>query len=118
VSALITATQGQKILLRISSLSTTSFHNLEVLGIPMTVIAKDARLLRGPSPDGGTTPGIDLSYGANSVSLGGGQSADVILDTSGVAPGTYFLYARELNHMNNYQERFGGMMTEIRIAAP
>ncbi len=115
VSALITATQGQKILLRISSLSTTSFHNLEVLGIPMTVIAKDARLLRGPSPDGGVTPGIDLSYGANSISLGGGQSADVILDTAGVAPGTYFLYARELNHMNNNQERFGGMMTEIRI---
>jgi Multicopper oxidase len=118
VSALITATQGQKILLRISSLSTTSFHNLEVLGIPMTVIAKDARLLRGPSPDGGATPGIDLTYGANSISLGGGMSADVILDTATVAPGTYFLYARELNHLNNKEERFGGMMTEIRIAAP
>jgi hypothetical protein len=116
VSALITATQGQKILLRISSLSSTTFHNIEVLGIPMTVVGKDAKILRGPSPDGGTTPGINLFYGANSISLGGGQSADVILDTAGVAPGTYFVYARELNHLNNFEERFGGMMTEIRIA--
>jgi FtsP/CotA-like multicopper oxidase with cupredoxin domain len=118
VSALITATQGQKILLRVSSLSSTSFHNIEVLGIPMTVVGKDAKILRGPSPDGGATPGINLFYGANSISLGGGQSADVILDTAGVAPGTYFVYARELEHLNNFQERFGGMMTEIRIAAP
>lgn len=116
VSALITATQGQKILLRISSLSTTSFHNIEVLGIPMTVVGRDAKILRGPSPDGGVTPGIDLFHRANSMSLGGGQSADVILDTAGIAPGTYFVYARELNHLNNMHERFGGMMTEIRIA--
>lgn len=116
VSSLIQATQGQKILLRISSLDTIKFHNIEVLGIPMKVVGKDARLLRGPSPDGGTTPGINLPYGANSISLGGGQSADVILDTAGVAPGTYFVYARELDHLNNKDERFGGMMTEIRIA--
>lgn len=118
VSTLITATQGQKVLLRISSLSTTSFHTIEVLGIPMTVVGKDAKLLRGPSPDGGTTPGKNVYYQANSVNLGGGQSVDVILDTQGVAPGTYFVYARELNHLNNWKERFGGMMTEIRIAAP
>jgi FtsP/CotA-like multicopper oxidase with cupredoxin domain len=109
VSALIEATAGQKILLRISSLSSTTFHNIEVLGIPMTVVGKDAKILRGPT-------GINLFYGANSISLGGGQSADVILDTTGVAPGTYFVYARELNHLNNFEERFGGMMTEIRIA--
>jgi hypothetical protein len=75
----------------------------------MTVVGKDAKILRGPT-------GINLFYGANSISLGGGQSADVILDTAGVAPGTYFVYARELNHLNNFEERFGGMMTEIRIA--
>jgi len=111
VSTLITAAPGQRILLRISSLSTTSFHTIEVLGIPMTVVGKDAKLLRGPT-------GINLAYQANSVNLGGGQSADVLLDTQGVAPGTYFVYARELNHLNNWKERFGGMMTEIRIAAP
>lgn len=119
VSALITATQGQKILLRISSLSTTSFHNIEVLGIPMTVVGRDAKILRGPDPDGaGPLAGVNLFYRAGSMSLGGGQSADVILDTAGVAPGTYFVYTRELNHLNNLQERFGGMMTEIRISAP
>jgi len=116
VSALITATPGQRILLRISSLSTTSFHTVEVLGIPLTVVGKDAKLLRGPSPDGGLTPGKNVYYQANSVNLGGGQSVDVLLDTQGVAPGTYFVYARELNHLNNWKERFGGMMTEIRIA--
>jgi hypothetical protein len=117
MSALITATHGQKILLRVSSLSSTTFHNIEVLGIPMTVVGKDAKILRGPT-------GINLFYGANSISLGGGQSADVILETAGLplpAAGTYnsyFVYARELEHLNNFQERFGGMMTEIRIAAP
>ena len=116
VSTLIQATPGQRILLRISSLSTTSFHSIQVLGIPMTVIGKDARLLRGPSPDGGVTPGINLFYQANSVNVGGGMSADVLLDTQGIAPGTYFVYARELNHLNNKEERFGGMMAEIRIA--
>jgi FtsP/CotA-like multicopper oxidase with cupredoxin domain len=116
VSSLIRATPGQRILLRISSLDTIKFHNIAVLGIPATVVGRDARLLRGPSPDGGVTPGINLSYQANSVNLGGGQSVDVILDTQGVAPGTYFVYARELNQMNNKEERFGGMMTEIRIA--
>jgi FtsP/CotA-like multicopper oxidase with cupredoxin domain len=118
--ALITASPGQRILLRISSLSTTSFHTLESAGIPMRVVGRDAALLRGPSPDGGITPGIDLSYDANSVTVGGGQSTDVLLQIPQiplVVPGetTYFLYVRELEHMNNDKDRFGGMMTEIRV---
>jgi FtsP/CotA-like multicopper oxidase with cupredoxin domain len=109
LSALITATAGQRILLRISSLSTTSFHTLESAGIPMRVVGRDAALLRGPT-------GIDLSYDANSVTVGGGQSTDVLLQIPAVPAGTtYFLYVRELNHMNNDKERFGGMMTEIRV---
>jgi len=120
LSALITATPGQRILLRISSLSTTSFHTLESAGIPMRVVGRDAALLRGPSLDNGVTPGIDLSYDANSVTVGGGQSTDVLLQIPQVpfvVPGetTYFLYVRELEHMNNDADRFGGMMTEIRV---
>jgi FtsP/CotA-like multicopper oxidase with cupredoxin domain len=108
--ALITAAAGQRVLLRISSLSTTSFHTLESAGIPMRVVGRDAALLRGPT-------GIDLSYDANSVTVGGGQSTDVLLQIPAAVPvgTTYFLYVRELDHMNNDKERFGGMITEIRV---
>lgn len=107
-NTIITATAGQKILLRISSLSTVEFHGLRVLGIPMKVVGKDARILRSSS-------GQNLYYGTASVHLGGGQSWDVILDTTGVPPGTYPLYVTNLEDLSNDQEDFGGMMTEIVI---
>jgi FtsP/CotA-like multicopper oxidase with cupredoxin domain len=108
VSSLITANQGQKVLLRISSLSTVDYYTLTVLGIPMKVVGKDARMLR-------SSTGANLAYTTNSVTLGGGETYDVILDTTGVAPGTYFLYAADLNNLNNHEQDYGGMMTEIRI---
>lgn len=108
VSSLITATVGQKILVRLSSVATIDFFTVQVLGIPMRVVGRDARLLRGPT-------GQDLSYAANSVTLGGGETADVILDTTGLDAGTYFLYTTNLNHLSNYTEDFGGMMTEILL---
>jgi hypothetical protein len=111
VNARIAATKGQKILLRISSLSTTSFHTLLALGIPMKVVGKGARMLVGPT-------GKKLYYHTSSVDLGGGESADVILDTKDVAAGTYFLYVTNLNHLSNDTEDYGGMMTEIIVNAP
>jgi hypothetical protein len=118
-SSLITANAGDKILLRLSNLNITVNHNLISPSIPMTVVGIDSRELRSAD---GTTP---LHYVANSVKLGGGMSADVILDTNGsdgvmgtpddVAPGTYYLYAANLNYLSNYNEDFGGMMTEIVI---
>ncbi|MDD5011280.1 MAG: phosphatase PAP2 family protein, partial [Phycisphaerae bacterium] len=111
LNALITATVGEKVALRISSLSTTSFHTLTIPGIPMRVIGTGARLLRGPD-------GRDTGYLTNSVTLGGGQAVDVILDTDDIEPGTYVMYASELNHLSNNAEDYGGMMTEIRITAP
>jgi len=111
----IEARVGQKVLLRIANLNVTRFDTLATLGIPMRVVGADARLLRGPSPDGGITPGKNLYYETNSVTLGGGQSYDVILETASVSPGTYFLYTPNLNNLNNNEEQFGGMMTEIII---
>lgn len=108
MSSLITATAGQKILLRASSLGTVDFYTLSVLGIPMRVVGRDARILRSSS-------GQNLSYITNSVTLGGGESYDIILDTAGIAPGTYFLYSTDLNYLSNSTEDFGGMMTEIVI---
>jgi len=105
--SIITARQGQRILLRISSVSTVHLSTL-MSTIPMKVVGKDARLLRG-------TGGQNLYYNTNSVNLGGGQTFDAILDTQNVAPGTYFLYSRNLSDLVNNQEDFGGMMTEITI---
>jgi hypothetical protein len=115
VSSLIQATQGQKILLRISNLNVTRFYTLASLGIPMKVVGYNARVLRGPSPDGGVTPGTNLYYTTNSVTLGGGEALDVILDTAGVATGKYFLYTTNFNYLSNNTDPFGGMMTEIWI---
>ncbi len=108
ISSLITATAGQKILLRLSDLNVTRFYTLATTGIPMRVVGYDARLNRGAT-------GLNLYYDTQSLTIGGGESADVILDTTGVAPGTYFLYTTNLNFLNNFQDDFGGMMTEIRI---
>jgi FtsP/CotA-like multicopper oxidase with cupredoxin domain len=111
VSALVEANAGDRILLRLSNLAVTRFYTLASLGIPMQVVGKDAKLLRGPD-------GKDLFYTTNSVTMGGGESYDVILDTTGVAAGTYFLYAADLNYLNNSDEvsdGMGGMLTEIRI---
>jgi len=40
---------------------------------------------------------------------------DVIVDTAGVTPGTYFLYTTNLNYLSNNDQDFGGMMTEIVV---
>ena len=108
VSALVTATQGEKVLLRISNLNVTRFYTLQAMGLKMRVVGTGARLLRGPT-------GIDTAYETNSVTLGGGESVDVIIDTAAASPGTYFLYTTNLNYLSNGAEDFGGMMTEIRI---
>lgn len=109
VSSLIRVPQGQpRVLLRISNLGIVNHYTLTVLGIPMKVVGRGARLLRGPT-------GKSLAYQTNAVNLGGGESTDVILDTSTVQPGTYFLYATNLYSLSNNQQDFGGYMTEIVV---
>jgi FtsP/CotA-like multicopper oxidase with cupredoxin domain len=112
VSSLITATPGQRVLLRLSNLNVTRFYTLATLGVSMKVVGWNARLLRGPD-------GKDLYYSTNSVTLGGGEAADVLIDIPTLAvPGTtYFLYTTNLNHLSNDKEDFGGMMTEIRVGS-
>lgn len=111
VRSLITIDRTQKqyrALLRISDLSVTDFTTLATIGIPMTVIGQDARLLRD-------SLGNNMAYQTNSITIGGGQSTDVILDATGVPAGTYFLYSTNLDHLSNDAENFGGQMTEIRV---
>jgi FtsP/CotA-like multicopper oxidase with cupredoxin domain len=112
LSSLITATQGQKLLLRLSNLNVTKFNTLSTnLGVPMKIVGINASLLRGPD-------GKDLYYETNSVTLGGGESVDAIIDTTDIPPGTYVLYTTNLYYLSNNQEDFGGMMTEIVINTP
>jgi FtsP/CotA-like multicopper oxidase with cupredoxin domain len=103
----IEAAPGDKILLRISNLNITQFNTLATtLGVPMKVVGRDARWLSTAN-----------YFDTQTVTLGGGQSYDVILDTTNVAPGTYVLYTTNLQNLSNNQQDFGGMMTEIHIGA-
>ena len=115
----ITLTQGQRALLRISDLDVAEFQTLASLGIPMQVIAINARLLRDMA-------GTNMYYTTNSITVGGGESIDVILDSCAVrdanftcvtpiARGTYFLYTPQLDHLSNDAENFGGLMTEVVV---
>jgi len=108
LSSLIEAQAGQKILLRISNLNITNFYTLSAMGLTMKVVGTGAHILKGPG-------GVPTYYDTNSVTLGGGEAVDVIIDTTGVPPGTYPLYTTNLNYLSNHTEDFGGMMTEIRI---
>ena len=74
----------------------------------MKVIGYNAKLLRDQA-------GNNLYYTTNSITLGGGESLDVILDTVGIPPGTYYLYTPNLDHLSNDAENFGGLMTEVHI---
>src|SRR5262249_38806525 len=108
LSAIIALKPGQKALLRISSLDVSEYQTLASLGIPMKVIGYNAKLLRDQS-------GNNLYYTTNSITLGGGESLDVILDSTGIPIGTYFLYTPNLDHLSNDAENFGGLMTEVHV---
>jgi hypothetical protein len=114
---------GQRALLRISDLDVSEYQTLASLGVPMQVIGYNAKLLRDQA-------GNNLYYTTNSITLGGGESLDVILDTcqtrsipgntssacaAPMATGTYYLYTPNLDHLSNDAENFGGLMTEVRV---
>jgi plastocyanin len=98
-------------LLRLSNLAITEFHTLASIGVPMKVIAMHGRLLRDLA-------GNNLYYNSNSITIGGGETADVLIDVSDPAyhsGQTFFIYTTNLDHLSNDAENFGGEMTEIQI---
>jgi FtsP/CotA-like multicopper oxidase with cupredoxin domain len=98
-----------KALLRFSDLNVTEFHTLASLGIKMHVVGLNARLLRDQD-------GKNMDYYTNSITLGGGETIDVILDATGKTAGQkFYLYTPQLDHLSNDAENFGGMMTEVNI---
>jgi FtsP/CotA-like multicopper oxidase with cupredoxin domain len=103
---------GGKALLRISQLSVAEYMTLQSLGIPMTVVGWNAKLLRDQS-------GVNQAYLTNSITIGGGESLDVILDASDTTKyqsgQKFFLYSANLDELSNDAENFGGLMTEVHI---
>jgi FtsP/CotA-like multicopper oxidase with cupredoxin domain len=111
VSSLVTlnrSTEGTRLLVRLSNLSVSDFFTVTAHGLPMKIVGAGARQLRGQT-------GKDLYYETASVTLGGGESVEVMIDTASVPAGTYFLYSTNLNFLSNNQDDYGGMMTEIVI---
>jgi hypothetical protein len=110
--SIIAIPAGKRALLRISDLDVTEFQTLASLGIPMKVIGYNAKLLRDQA-------GNNLYYTTNSITLGGGESLDVILDASDTtkypAGSVFYLYTPNLDHLSNDAENFGGLMTEVHI---
>jgi FtsP/CotA-like multicopper oxidase with cupredoxin domain len=116
---------GGKALLRMVNLSVSEYHTLQSLGIPMKEVGFMAKLLRDQA-------GQNTEFYTNSITLGGGESLDVILDASddgckstGAPAGcsaklsppgsTFYLYSPQLDHLSNDAENFGGLMTEVHI---
>jgi len=83
----------------------------------MKVVGAGARHLRSRVADTSNVK-VDLYYETSSVTLGGGESVEVLIDTTDVEPGTYFVYTTNLNFLSNFEQDNGGMMTEIVIKSP
>jgi hypothetical protein len=125
LNSVVTLKAGQRALLRISELNVSEYHTLASVGMRMHVVGWNAKLLRDQA-------GNNMDYFTNSITLGGGESADVILDSCLVPndatdpsqgcqqtmpTGTYYLYTSNLDHLSNDAENFGGQMTEVRVVA-
>jgi hypothetical protein len=119
--SIINIPAGGRALLRIADLDVTEYQTLASLGIPMKEVGFNAKLLRDQA-------GNNLEFYTNSITLGGGESLDVLLDASDAGCGstgcaatlypagsTFYLYTPNLDHLSNDQENFGGLMTEVHI---
>ena len=119
--SIINIPAGGRALLRIADLDVSEYQTLASLGIPMKEVGFNAKLLRDQT-------GNNMEFYTSSITLGGGESLDVLLDASDAGCGytgcaaalypagsTFYLYTPNLDHLSNDQENFGGLMTEVHI---
>jgi len=120
--AIINIPVGGKALLRLVNLSVSEYHTLQSLGPRMKEVGFNAKLLRDEA-------GLNTEFYTNSITLGGGESLDVVLDASDAGCGgiagcsaklypagsVFYLYTPQLDHLSNDAENFGGLMTEVHI---
>ncbi|MHB8524514.1 MAG: hypothetical protein ACYDH9_27685, partial [Limisphaerales bacterium] len=124
LAAVINIPAGKRALLRIADLDVSEYQTLASLGVKMEIIGYNAKLLRDQA-------GNNTAYYTNSITLGGGESLDAILDTCLVrsnpadpssacntslpAGSVYFIYTPQLDHLSNDAENFGGLMAEVHV---
>ncbi len=106
--SVISVDQGDVLLVRLSNVGLDRFYTLTAPGLTMKVVGTGARQMRG-------VDGKNIYKTVASVTTGGGETHDVLIDTADVAPGTYFLHAAEVHQLSNKTQMDGGMMTEIVI---
>jgi len=82
-----------------SNTSVTEYFTVTVLGLPMRLVGQGAAIARARDDAG--VAGKEWAHNVGSLTLGGGESVDVVIDTTGVQPGTYFLYTTNLNYLSN-----------------
>lgn len=104
--SLIQARAGERVLLRLLNAGFQN-HTLHLGGLTGRVVAADGFPLISAE--------ADASYQKASVTLASGQSMDIIIIPE--YPGSYYLYARELNHIVNNDSFPGGMMTKMVVTA-
>lgn len=108
--SVVRARVNDRILLRLSNLSIDNYYTVTALGLPMRLVGEGAQIARGPSGAAADS----WAHGTSSVTLGGGDGVDVLVDTRGLAAGTYYLYTTNLNYLSNGAgEDRGGLMTTI-----
>jgi len=106
ISSKVVCNAGEKVLLRLSNLGYQN-HQMSVDNIDLTVVAKDASLLRGRD-------GTSNYLTTNGVDVGPGESRDVIFTAP--LPGEYLLYDRNYSYLDNGGgPGYGGMMTKIVV---
>lgn len=112
-TALVQARVGDRVLLRLSNLSITDYFTVTAAGLNFRVVGSGASQTKGRSDATNNVVGKSYEFKTNSVTLGGGESADLIIDTTGLAKGTYTFYTTNLNYLSNGAEDRGGIMTHI-----
>jgi FtsP/CotA-like multicopper oxidase with cupredoxin domain len=106
ISSMVRCNTGDRVLLRMSNLGFQN-HAMTVDNVDLTIVAKDASLLRGRD---GTTNYVTT----NTVEIGPGESRDVLF----TAPqaGEYLLYDRTYAYASNGGGGgYGGMATKIVV---
>jgi FtsP/CotA-like multicopper oxidase with cupredoxin domain len=96
---------GDRVLLRIINPGFQN-HTFYLGGFVGRVVAEDSFPL--------VRSGVDTTYEKTGISLGAGQSVDVIFTPS--TPGEFYLYDREYNHLVNEDQFPGGMMTKLIVS--